>query len=318
MVRNMSDQILSEKYRPQTIDDCVLPEPVKEQVKGLIKNGNLPSMMFVGSAGCGKTTLARAIANEMKADILFVNASLEGNVDLIRTRLMQFASTVSFNDSKKITVLDEADGLSQAAQQALRGFVEEFSKNHCIIFTANYANKIIEPIRSRCKVIDFKISAKDKPLIAAKFLKRVMTILDAEKIDYDKEAVAGLVMKKFPDFRSVLNELQGYSAGGRIDAGILMSLSDEAFNQLIVALKNKKFNDVRKWVAEHSDMESQHLFRMFYDTASDKLEPKAIPEMILHLGEFSYKEYFVADKEINRMAFLTTLMVSPNIVWRQT
>ena len=308
--------ILSEKYRPKTIDDCILPESTKDILKGFIREGNLPSLLFTGSAGCGKTTAARAIANELGADLLFINASMEGNIDTIRTRMMQFASTVSFTESKKITILDEADGLSNTAQGALRGFIEEFGKNHSVIFTANFNNKIIDPIRSRCKVIDFKISAKEKSAIATKFLKRVLAILDAEGIEYDKEAVAGLVMKKFPDFRSVLNELQGYSVGGKIDAGILANLSDEAFGQLITSLKNKKFGEVRKWVAEHSDMDSVHLFRMFYDTVNEKLESKSIPAMILTLGEYSYKDYFVADKELNRMAFLTTLMVSNEISWK--
>jgi len=310
------EDVLAEKWRPKTIDECVIPDATKEQIKGLIASGNIPSMLFVGGAGCGKTTLARAIANEMGADLLFINASKDGNIDMIRTRLTQFASTVSFNDARKITVLDEADGLSQMAQQALRGFIEEFGKNHSIIFTANFASKIIDPIHSRCKVIDFKISAAEKQKIASKFLKRVFSILNAESIEYDKEAVAGLVMKKFPDFRSVLNELQGYAAGGKIDSGILLNLSDEAFSALILALKNKKFNDVRKWVAEHVDLDSQHLFRLFYDTAAEKMEPKSIPELILQLAEFSYKESFVADVEINRMAFLITIMMSPSIVWK--
>lgn len=308
--------ILSEKWRPKTIDDCILPESTKEQVKGLIKGGNIPSMLFVGSAGCGKTTLARAIAYELGADLLFINASMDGNVDLIRTKLSQFASTVSFTSAKKITILDEADGLTPAAQQALRGFIEEFGKNHSIIFTANFTAKIIDPIMSRCKVIDFKIPAKEKPLIGAKFLKRVLNILDTEGIEYEKEAVAELVMKKFPDFRSVLNELQGYAAGGKIDSGILLNLSDESFALLITALKAKKFSDVRKWTAEHSDIESVHLFRMFYDQSNTRLESRSIPELVLLLGEYSYKAYFCADAEINTMAFLTSIMTSPTIVWK--
>jgi DNA polymerase III delta prime subunit len=308
--------ILSEKYRPKSVDDCILPESTKQMVRGLISDGNIPSMLFVGGAGCGKTTLARAIANEMNADVMLINASMEGNVDLIRTRLTQFASTVSFTESKKITILDESDGLTQQAQQALRGFIEEFGKNHSIIFTANFAGKIIDPIKSRCKVVDFKITSKEKPSIAAKFMKRVINILETENIDFDKEAVASLVMKKFPDFRSVLNEIQGYAAGGKIDAGILANLSDEAFSSLITSLKNKKYGEVRKWVAEHSDIESSEMFRLFYDNASNNLAPKSIPELVIQLGEFGYKDYFAVDKEINRMAFLTTIMLSQGIEWK--
>lgn len=315
MVKNMSELILSEKYRPQTVDECVLPETTKTQIKGLMSAGNLPSLLFVGGPGCGKTTLAKAIANEMNADLLFINASLNNSIDNIRMNVHQFASTISFSDSKKITVLDEADGLTQDAQKALRGLVEEFSGNHTIIFTANFANKIIEPLRSRCKIIDFKISAKEKPIIAAKFIKRTYSILEKEGIEFDKEAVAALVMKKFPDYRSILTELQGYGATGKIDAGILLNLSEESFGQLMAALKAKKFNDVRKWVAEHPDLDSAHFFRMFYDVSSQYIEAKSIPEMILLLGEFSYKEYFCADKEINRMAFLTSIMIS-SITWK--
>lgn len=307
---------LSELYRPKTVDECILPSAIKDQVKGLIAAGNLPSLLFVGSPGSGKTTLARAIANEMKADILFINASLEGNIDTIRTTVMQFASTVSFTDSKKITVLDEFDGASQKSQESLRGFMEEFSHNHSFIFTGNFGNKIIEPIRSRCKIIDFKISSKDKPLIAAKFIKRLFNILEIEKIDYDKEAVVALVMKRLPDYRSIFNEIQGYAAGGRIDAGILSNMTEDSFNSLISSLKGKRFNEIRKWVASNSDIESSDMFRMFYDSASDKLEPKSIPELILALGEFSYKDYFCADKEINRAAFLTTLLMSSSIIWK--
>jgi len=308
--------IWSEEYRPKTIDDCIIPEETRKQVKGLVESGNVMSMLFVGTAGCGKTTLARAIASEMGADLLFINASLEGNIDLIRTKLTQFASTVSFSQAKKITILDEADGLTQDAQKALRGLIEEFSRYHTIILTANYAAKIIPAIHSRCKVVDFKISAKEKPAIAVKFMKRVMNILDAKDVEYDKEAVVTLVMKKFPDFRSVLNELQGYAAGGKIDSGVLLNLSDEAFGSLVTSLKGKKFNEIRKWVGEHSDLDSTHLFRMFYDHASDKLEPKSIPELILILADYSYKDAFVADKEINRVAFLVTLMINSNMVWR--
>ena len=314
----MSDSniILSEKWRPKTIEDCILPQSTKDLISGLIADGNIPSMLFCGSAGCGKTTVARAIAHEMGADLLFINASLNNSISDIRTTVLQFASTVSFSDSKKITVLDESDGISVDAQGALRGLIEEFGSNHSIIFTCNFINKMIDPIKSRCKVIDFKIPSKDKQTLAAKFLKRVFFILDNEGIEYEREAVAALVMKKFPDFRSVLNELQGYAAGGKIDSGIMANLSDETFGQLIAALKAKKFNECRKWVAENVDLESATLFKMFYDYSHDLLEPQSIPELILQLGEFSYKDYFIADKEINRAAFLTTILLNPNIKWK--
>ena len=311
-------EILSEVYRPKTINECILTDEIKDELNGYIKSGNLPSLLFVGGPGCGKTTSARAIANEMGADVLFINASMNANIDMIRTQMTQFASTVSFTGAKKITILDEIDGnnISPAVQQSLRGFLEEFGKNHSIIFTANNPNKIIDAIKSRCPPIDFKISKKDKPVIAAKFMKRVLSILEAEKIEYEKEAVAALVMKRFPDFRSVLMSIQAYAAGGKIDTGILSTLSEDSFNELTSALKAKKFNDVRKWVGEHSDLDSTEMYRLFYDTATEKMESKSIPELILQLGEFSYRDYFSLDKEIARMAFLTTIMLSQSIVWK--
>lgn len=309
------DLILAEKYRPKTIDECVLPAKTKDMIKGFVSNGTLPSLLFVGGAGVGKTTVARAIANEIGADLLFINASMESGVDNIRTKVTQFASSVSFTDSKKITVLDEADGLSNASQQALRGFIEEFSGNHSIIFTANYANKIIDPIVSRCKVVDFKIPSADKPAIAAAFIKRIYSILKSESIDYDKEVIAELVMKKFPDFRSILNELQGYSAGGKIDSGILLNISESAFDSLITILKNKKFNDLRKWVSEHSDIDSDYFYDMFYKRAFDKLENKSMLVFIAILSEYSYRAQSAMNKDINKLSFLTELL-KPEIVWK--
>lgn len=313
MIENV---IWSEKYRPKTIDDTILPKHIKDQAHGIVASGKVQTMLFKGGAGVGKTTLARALANELGADFMQINASSEGNVELIRTQLAQFASTVSFTDGRKITLLDEADGLTAQAQQALRGLIEEFSGNHSIIFTCNFDSKIIDPLKSRCKVIDFKISNSEKVELSTQFLKRVLSILDAEGVEYDKRAVAELVMKKFPDFRSVLNELQGYAAGGKIDAGVLLDMSEDTFNQLIAALKAKKFNDVRKWVAEHSDIESATLYRTFYDKSAPKMETRGVPEMILLLGEYSYKAAFVADQEINTMAFLTSVMLSENIQWK--
>jgi DNA polymerase III delta prime subunit len=305
----------AERFRPSIINDCILPESIKTQVKGLIASGNLPSLLFTGGAGCGKTTLARAIANEIGADFMQINASMYG-VDKIRDDVKQFASTVSFSDSKKITLLDEADGLGQVAQQAIRAFIEEFSGNHTIIFTCNFPNKIIDAIHSRCKTIDFKVHKADKTALATQFVKRVFTILTTMGVEYDKRAVMELVTKRFPDYRSIWNELQGYAAGGKIDAGILLDLDKDLFSALITSLKSKKYGDARKWIAEHSDMDQTQFFRMFYDNASDVLEPSSIPELILSLGEYSYRSSFVVDQEINTMAFLTSLFVNPNIKFK--
>ncbi len=313
---SIENSVWVEKYRPTTVADTILPEQIKSQVEGIIKTGDMQSLLFTGPAGCGKTTLARAMANELGADFMQINASRDGNIDLIRNKLSQFASTVSFSDSRKITLLDEADGLTPLAQQALRGFVEEFSANHSIIFTCNFTSKLIEPIRSRCKIIDFKSVTQSKLELSIQFTRRVMKILEQEGVKYDKKVVAEYVMKNFPDFRSILNEMQGYSKGGDIDAGILLNFSEDLFNALIEALKHKKFNDVRKWAVEHADIDPVTLFRTFYDTASEKLQPKSIPEMILLLGEYSYKSAFVADQDINTMAFLTSILLNPGIEWK--
>lgn len=312
----VEDLIWSERYRPKTIDECILPQNIKDIAKGIVESGKMQTLMFTGRAGVGKTTLAQAIAHELGADFMKINASTEGSIDTIRTKLTQFASTVSFSDSLKITLLDEIDGSSKAAQDGLRGFIEEFAHNHAIIFTCNFPGKVSEALKSRSKIINFKIAKTDKPELAAQFMKMCINILNENGVEYDKKVLAELIMKKFPDFRSILNELQGYAAGGKIDEGILLDLSEESFNQLISALKSKKFTDVRKWVAEHTDIESEQLFRAFYDKASSKLENKSIPELILLLGEFSFKSSLCADQEINTMAFLTNILLSQSIVWR--
>ncbi len=305
-----------EKYRPNIIDDCVLPEKIKSEFKGFVKQGRIPTLLLSGGPGSGKTTAARCLANEVDADFMVLNASMEGGIDVIRTKILQFASTVSFGSNKKITLLDESDFLSGNVQGALRNFIEQFSDNHSIIFTANYKNKITDALQSRSHVIDFKIPVKEKATLASQFFKRVLFILNEEKIEFDKKVVAEVVNHYFPDFRRCLNELQKHSAGGAIDSSILTEFSDATFGELIESLKAKKFNNMRKWVGNHSDVEPSQLFRMFYDYANEKVDAKSIPALVLLLGEYQYKASFVVDQEINLAAFLTEVMLSPNIQFK--
>jgi DNA polymerase III delta prime subunit len=313
----VKDQFLwVESYRPQKLDDCILTDEIRSIVKGFVDQGRLPNLLFEGSAGTGKTTVAKAMCNEVGADWIIINGSLDFDKDLLRNKITNFASTVSFSDSKKVVIIDEADYLSaQHVQPGLRAFMEQFSSNCSFILTCNYKNRLIDPIHSRCKVVSFKITNKEKPELATAFFKRATQILKTENVEFDKKVVAELINKYFPDFRRCLNELQSYSATGKIDSGILVNLSDDALNNLFLHLKSKKFNDVRKWVAQ-TELDTTHLFRSFYDKSSEKMEPKAIPALILLLGQYSYRDAFVADKEINMMAFLTEVMMSSDIIWK--
>jgi DNA polymerase III delta prime subunit len=241
-----------EKYRPQTIDDCVLPQRTKDVMKQYVASGHIPTMLMSGPAGCGKTTAARAMANELGADVLFINASAEGGVDTVRMQMTQFASTVSLTGSKKVTILDEADGLSREAQQALRNYCEEFSENHSIIFTCNFPHKISDALKSRSIFMDFKPTKAEKLAMLPIFFKRVTTVLKNEGIEFDKKTVLELTNKKFPDFRRCLNDLQKYSMGGSIDSGILLDMAGQDYDGLFDSLKNKRYSDMRKWVAEHT------------------------------------------------------------------
>jgi DNA polymerase III delta prime subunit len=308
----MSDQYLwVEKYRPATIDECILPEKLKQTFKEYITTGELPTFLFSGTAGVGKTTVARALCNEVGADVLFINGSDEGrSIDTLRTTIKGFASTVSLTDAKKVVILDEADYMNaQSVQPALRGFIEEFSNNCRFIFTCNFKNKIIEPLHSRCAVIDFKIDNAEKPAIAAGFFKRVTQILKTEGVDYDTKVVVELINKHFPDYRRILNELQRYSVSGKIDTGLLVNMSDESYKTLVMNLKEKDFKKTRQWIAQNSDIETSSLFDHLYEKASEYMEPASIPTMVLLLADYQYKDAFVANHELNTMAAMTEIML---------
>jgi DNA polymerase III delta prime subunit len=311
MIDSREEQFLwVEKYRPQKIDDCVLPESLKNTFKEYIAQGELPSFLFTGTAGVGKTTVAKALCNEIGAEYIMVNGSDEGrSIDVLRTTIRGFASTVSLTDSKKVVIIDEADYMNpQSVQPALRSFIEEFSANCRFIFTCNFKNRIIEPLHSRCAVIEFKIDNKEKQEIAAAFFKRATNILKQENIEFDSKVVAELITKHFPDYRRILNELQRYSVSGKIDSGILVNMSQESFKSLVGLMKEKNFTEVRKWIAKQSDMDTTTLFREFYDTATANMVEASIPQLILLLADYQYKAAFVADHELNIMAALTEIM----------
>ena len=299
-----------EKYRPQKIDDCILPESLKKTFKEFIASGELPTFLFTGSAGVGKTTVAKALCNEVGAEYIMINGSDEGrSIDVLRTTIKNFASTVSLTDAKKVIIIDEADYMNaQSVQPALRSFIEEFSNNCRFIFTCNFKNRIIDPLHSRCAVIEFKIDNAEKPKVAAAFYRRVVDILTAEGVEFDPKVVAELVTKHFPDFRRVLNELQRYSVSGKIDSGLLVNMSEESLKDLIKLIKAKDYPGTRKWVGKNSDIESTELFRRLYDKAFDYLESGSIPQLVLILADYQHKAAFVADREINTMAALTEVM----------
>ena len=294
---------LVEKYRPVKISDCVLPVAIKTTFEGIVRTGTVPNMILSGSAGCGKTTIARAMCSELGLDNMFINASEDGGIDVLRTKIRNFASTVSLNGGKKVIILDEADYLNpQSTQPALRGAIEEFAANCQFIMTCNYKARIIEPLHSRCTVVNFKIPAKEKPVLAGQFLERAKIIMDAEGIEYEERAVAELIIRYFPDFRKVLNTIQRHSVGGAITSSVLSVGKDVDISVLIKAMKARSFPDIRKWVAEHSDTEPSIIFRTIYDGLQEKLESSAIPQAVLILGEYQYKAAFVADQELNMVA----------------
>jgi DNA polymerase III delta prime subunit len=313
MIDFRNDQFLwVEKYRPQTIDDCVLPEGLKNTFKEYIAKGELPTFLFSGTAGVGKTTVAKALCNEVGAEYLMINGSDEGRLlETLRVAITGFATTVSLTNAKKVVIIDEADYMkADTVQPALRSMIEEFSNNCRFIFTCNFKNRLIEPLQSRCSVIEFKIDSKDKQILLGTFFKRASQILKQEGVEFDQKVVAELITKHFPDYRRVLNELQRYSVSGKIDSGILVNMSQDSFKDLIKMMKEKDFTNVRKWVGKNSDSDTVGLFRELYDTSLTYMVPESIPQLVLVLADYQYKAAFVADQELNSMAALTEIMAN--------
>jgi len=304
-----TDFLWVEQYRPKTIDDCILPDSLKSLFTAFIKKGEISNMLFSGTAGIGKTTVAKALCEQMNCDWIMINGSEEGGIDVLRNKIKNFASTVSLSGGKKVVILDEADYLNpQSTQPALRGFVEEFHKNCRFILTCNFKNRIIEPLHSRFSNIEFKVNPKDKPKLASRLFERAIYILKEQNVDYEDKVLVELITKHFPDFRKLINELQRYSVSGSIDAGILVNVSDENLKTLVTHLKGKEFSDMRKWVVNNLDNDPVKIFRKIYDTLYTNLEPSTIPHAVLIIADYQYKSAFVADQEINLVACLTELM----------
>ena len=306
-----SNQLLwVEKYRPHKIEDCILPDSIKTTFQEYVNRKEIPNLLLAGSAGVGKTTIAKALCDEIGCDYIIINGSDESGIDTFRNKIKNYASSMSLSGGRKVIIIDEADYLNpNSTQPALRGAIEEFSVNCSFIFTCNFKNRIIEPLHSRCSVVEFKIQNGQKAKMATQFFKRVEWILSQEGVTYDKEVVAAVVMKHFPDNRRVLNELQRYSVSGTIDKGILAAVSDVQITDLIKAIKGKDFGSARKWVTNNLDSDSATVLRKFYDSMYDFLKPDSIPQAVLVLAKYQYQSAFVADQEINMMACLTEIMV---------
>ena len=309
----MRDEFLwVEKYRPKTIEECILPESIKKTFLDFLDKGEVPNLLLAGPAGCGKTTVAKALCNQLGVDVYVINGSDEGRfLDTVRNNAKNFASTVSFSSESKhkVIIIDEADNTTPDVQLLLRASIEEFSGNCRFIFTCNYKNKIIEPLHSRCAVVDFSVNAKQKPILQSEFFQRLNGILDTERIQSDKKVLLELINKHFPDWRRILNECQRYSVGGQIDSGILAHFSDVKVNDLIKNLKEKDFPQVRKWCVNNLDNDCGVILRRIYDSLSDSLVPSSIPAAVLILAKYQYQIAFVADQEINLLACLTEIMV---------
>jgi DNA polymerase III delta prime subunit len=298
-----------EKYRPKTIEECILPDAIKATFQEYVNRKEIPNLLLSGTAGVGKTTVAKALCDEVGCDYIVINGSDESGIDVLRNKIKNYASSMSLSGGRKVVIIDEADYLNpNSTQPAMRGAIEEFASNCSFIFTCNFKNRIIDPIHSRCSVIDFKINGS-KPKLAAQFFKRVENILEQEGITYSKDAVAAIITKHFPDNRRVLNELQRYSISGSIDAGILGSIADVQLESLLKALKEKDFAATRKWVTQNLDNDPVKLYRKLYEALYEALKPNSVPQLVLHLAKYQYQSAFVADHEINMIACLTEIMV---------
>jgi DNA polymerase III delta prime subunit len=298
----------TEKYRPQIIEDCILPERLKKPFQEYVNQKNIPNLLLSGGAGVGKTTVAKAMCNEIGCDYMVINGSDESGIDTFRTKIKNYASSMSLSGGRKVIIIDEADYLNpNSTQPALRNAIEEFASNCSFIFTCNFKNRIIEPLHSRCAVIDFALKNGEKDKMAVAFMKRTLSVLESEKIQFDKFVVAELIKKHFPDFRRVLNELQRYSQFGKIDTGILAQIGDISISEIIRFMKDRDFGSVRKWVATQ-EVDPNTLYRKLYDSLYDVLKPQSIPGAVIVLADYQYKQAFVADQEINLVACLTELM----------
>ena len=306
----MEDFLFVEKYRPHKIEDCILPERLKSVFQEYVNNENVPNLMLTGSAGCGKTTVARAMCEEIGLNHLFINSSDERGIDTLRTKIKGYASTISLTGGRKVIILDEADYLTPEAQAGLRGAIEEFSENCSFIFTCNFKARLIDALHSRCAVVDFSLKGDEKSKMAMQMFKRLTTILTTEGIEYDKTVLAKIVERYFPDYRRTLNELQRHATSGRIDTGVLAQVDNvRKLEELIKALKEKDFGTMRKWVVNNSDVDPARIFRDVYDGLYEYLKPDSIPAAVITLAKYQYQAAFVADQELNLVACLTEMMV---------